>query len=102
MGLAMVSLTMIPNPSSRLTRFVTCPWCATRLAVPASHPAGTQVRCGACAEVFRAPGPQLGAMPDEAARRPTEADSVPDTASEVSGRARATDVAALRRRFGAS
>lgn len=56
MALAIVLAVMV---ASNLHRYLTCPACNARLSVSAAHPAGTQVQCGACAMVFRAPGPAV-------------------------------------------
>ena len=71
------------------SRLVTCPSCHTRLRVSAAHPAGTQVRCGACTQLFRAPaasevaraavpGVRSGPVPSDPAVRP-DPDGVRDT-----------------------
>ncbi len=83
--------------SSMLRRFIVCPACGTRLSVSAALPAGTQICCGACVELFRAPGPAVmneacdrvfrpiggpddaGATPALSLRPMLQSDSVPDS-----------------------
>ncbi|MFO0750963.1 MAG: hypothetical protein U1F43_35615 [Myxococcota bacterium] len=57
--------------TSDLRRFIACPCCGARLSVSAAHPAGTRIRCGACDQLFRAPGPAVVGDLRRATDRPT-------------------------------
>jgi|GEM_PF-3620915 len=58
--------------ASSLHRYLTCPACNARLSVSAAHPAGTQVQCGACSELFRAPAPAVVTEAPSNSERPED------------------------------